>query len=114
LIGSTPNWRHLQDAYGTADSIPLLLADVSPNPHDEIWGQLWSRLCHQGSVYSASFAALPTLLTMAGSWVPTARLMPLTLAAAIIGSQDLRGSINAEEAHIQVHQTAPEFEKLAQ
>jgi hypothetical protein len=32
------------------------------SPEDEPWGSLWSALCHQGDVYTASYAALPHIV----------------------------------------------------
>src|SRR5262249_27675976 len=54
--------------------------------------ELWSRVCHQGTAYSASFAVLPYLLEAASKWQPSQRLMPLALAAAIVASWDVEGS----------------------
>src|ERR1700722_4715931 len=57
----------LQHAYGPADDIPPLLhrlrLDPTPkNPNDEPWFSLWSALCHQGDVYSGSYAAVPPIV----------------------------------------------------
>ena len=57
-------WSELRHAYGTAENIPPLLRQLETFPphtrYDEKpWGTLWSALCHQGDVYSASFAATP-------------------------------------------------------
>ncbi|WP_401729258.1 hypothetical protein [Stenotrophomonas muris] len=65
-----PRWAELQHAYGAADDIPELLANLSiPNgerskddPIEDTWHELWSSLCHQGDVYSASFAAVPHIV----------------------------------------------------
>jgi hypothetical protein len=60
----------LQHAYGLADDIPVLLerARNAPAPEtyrDEPWFSLWSSLCHQGDVYTASYAAVPELIEIA-------------------------------------------------
>ncbi|MGF0669202.1 hypothetical protein ACQRWG_15410 [Stenotrophomonas maltophilia] len=60
-----PRWAELQHAYGAADDIPELLANLSipkgerseDDSIEDTWEELWSSLCHQGDVYSASFAA---------------------------------------------------------
>lgn len=49
----------LAHAYGPADDIPLLLDRIAREPKAELWSELWSALCHRGSVHPASFAALP-------------------------------------------------------
>jgi hypothetical protein len=60
-------WSALADAYGAATGIPKLLLDAEKLPEDsgynaEPYFSLWSALCHQGAVYSASYAALPHLV----------------------------------------------------
>ena len=70
--------------------MPALLNRLTPDPADEVWGELWSRICHQGSVYSASFAALPALADAAGRWQPKQRAQPLALAGCILASEDCR------------------------
>jgi hypothetical protein len=52
------------------------------------WDDLWSRLCHQGTVYSASYAAVPTLARMSLQHTPSGYIAALQLAAAIIASND--------------------------
>jgi hypothetical protein len=84
------DWSTLSHAYGVADDIPTLLASLrwAPAPHDardEPWFSLWSALCHQGDVYTASYAAVPELVTIAEARVdePQAALECLYLAAMI-------------------------------
>jgi hypothetical protein len=60
-------WSELSHAYGFAgDTEPLLrsLYDFPPESRSqaEPWHTLWSSLCHQGDVYSASFAAVPVIV----------------------------------------------------
>jgi hypothetical protein len=68
LSGLYPDdWPALQHAYGSAKDIPPLLhrltLDPTPkNPNDEPWLTLWSALCHQGDVFSASYAAVPHIV----------------------------------------------------
>ena len=67
---STENikWDELQDAYGDASCIPRLLEKVLADKYQKNnsdsgpWFELWSRLCHQGIVYSASYAVVPILV----------------------------------------------------
>lgn len=80
------DWSQLHHAYGTAEDIPGLLDAVSRTPSDSGWNDLWSRLCHQGAVYSASHAALPALRDMARQWSSADRQAPLVLAGAIAAS----------------------------
>ncbi|MEU3242718.1 hypothetical protein [Streptomyces sp. NPDC006875] len=82
------DWSQLHHAYGTAEDIPGLLDTVRWLPTDATWTALWSRLCHQGTAYSASHAALPALRDIARQWSPADRQMPLLLAGAIAASTD--------------------------
>jgi hypothetical protein len=66
----TVDWSTLKHAYGPATDIPALLtrARLAPAPHtfqDEPWFSLWSALCHQGDVYTGSYAATPALVAIA-------------------------------------------------
>ena len=71
----SPRWAKLRHAYGGASDIPamlLLLEAVTHAPPtlsqknrdagSEPWFSLWSALCHQGDVYTASYAALPHIV----------------------------------------------------
>lgn len=64
-------WSELRHAYGPAADIPALLEQLAANPRpksdyrDEPWFTLWSSLCHQGDVYTASYAAVPHLVQIA-------------------------------------------------
>ena len=67
-----PRWSQLAHAYGSAVDIPPLLRQLSSFPSkqnytDEPWNSLWSSLCHQGDVYSASFAAVPHIIMAAAA-----------------------------------------------
>src|SRR5438046_520902 len=90
-----PNWSLLEHAYGNAADIPALLVMLSPDPHAPVWEALWSRVCHQGSVYSASLPVLPYLLQSASEWPASRRAMPLSLAGAIVASEE-----SAEAQHL--------------
>ncbi|MFG1820432.1 hypothetical protein ACGFIF_42215 [Kribbella sp. NPDC049174] len=83
-------WASLQDAYGSAERVPALLATAAAAgaDHGAPWDELWGRLCHQGTVYSASYAALPTLAQMSAQHDPSGYVAALHLAAAIIASND--------------------------
>jgi hypothetical protein len=62
-----PRWSELKNAYGESPGIPRLLREAERLPEDtgmkaEPYFSLWSSLCHQGTVYPASYAALPHLV----------------------------------------------------
>lgn len=111
------DWTSLHHAYGAAGDLPALLNSLTPDPADEVWGELWSRICHQGSVYSASFAALPALADAAGRWQPNQRAQPLALAGCILASGDCRdnGDCNLVEAFFQENRSViRRFQELCQ
>ncbi|MFF2348460.1 hypothetical protein ACFVVL_01645 [Kitasatospora sp. NPDC058115] len=87
------DWSRLSHAYGPADDIPELLDRIASAPTDELWGDLWSALCHQGSVYPASFAALPWLAGRAGCGDREQEVNALLLAGAIMaGDRQAHGA----------------------
>ncbi len=56
-------WSRLDDAYGPATAVPVLLRTVvARKANVGTWDELYSRLAHQGTVYQASAAAVPLLL----------------------------------------------------
>ncbi len=81
-------WDELDDAYGPAGLVPELLERLEPDPEAEVWEELYSRICHQGSVYSASYPSLSYLLAAAQLWSPVERSAPLSLAGAIVSAPD--------------------------
>lgn len=81
---SNIDWPSLQAAYGSAGDAGELMVALQNAEHQEDWGELWLHLCHQGTVYPASHAALPVLLGIA---LQDARLDAddaLLLAGAIV------------------------------
>lgn len=63
-----PRWHDLHHAYGDAADIPgqlRLLPDAGAGSRGEPWFGLWSSLCHQGDVYTASYAAVPHIVEIA-------------------------------------------------
>lgn len=84
------DWTRLRDAYGSAEGIPDLLEQAATTDQDVggIWDELWSRLCHQGTVYSASHAAIPHLAQLCTTTAPKGYLPALQLASSILTSVD--------------------------
>ncbi|MER5278836.1 hypothetical protein ABT025_24220 [Streptomyces sp. NPDC002809] len=94
------DWSQLSHAYGSAEDIPALLDRIASDPASGHWSDLWSALCHQGSVYSASFAALPWLAGMAGTDDRDQAVSALTLAGAIMaGADQSHGAGNVRVRH---------------
>ena len=92
------DWAMLQDGYGEATAIPALIEALVDAPSPELWSDLWGHLCHQGTVYSASFAAVPLLYQTISRMAPTDRRGALMLVAAIMASIDRHGGATPDEA----------------
>lgn len=84
------DWVGLRHAYGTAEDMPGLLAAAESSGTDfgPAWNEVWSRLCHQGTVYTASYASLPLLGEIAERHAPAGYVAALDLASAIVASTD--------------------------
>lgn len=84
----SPLWKDLTHAYGSAADIPALLEQLKTAPPQkdattEPWFSLWSALCHQYDVYTASYAAMPHIVAIASSRPAHERLDYLFLASSI-------------------------------
>jgi hypothetical protein len=67
---SSKSWNDLRTAYGSASDIPDLLRELHTAPPQENYQSeprfsLWSALCHQGDVYTATYAAIPHIIAIA-------------------------------------------------
>jgi hypothetical protein len=66
-LDDASRWSRLRHAYGAASNIPDLLRQLAYLPTsrdtDEPWFSLSSALAHQGDIYSASFAAVPHVIS---------------------------------------------------
>lgn len=85
---NSKRWQHYTHVYGQADDIPALLKQLetlqsTDNYRDEPLFTLWSSLCHQYSVYSASYAAVPHIVYFAQGKSPLLQLHFIELVASI-------------------------------
>ncbi|MGW4567665.1 hypothetical protein ACWEN3_36540 [Streptomyces sp. NPDC004561] len=81
----TLDWSRLRHAYGSAEDLPRLFDEIGDlELADVAWEELWASLYHQGSVYTASFAALPVLSDIAAGRKPGGRWQALGLAGRIV------------------------------
>ncbi len=92
-------WESLEHAYGPAIDTPELLkalAEPQPNQSDaEIWNELFSSIAHQGSVYSASAAAVPFLFRLVQHLDGSSRATAIGLLGVIAGAGGfLDGELN--------------------
>lgn len=91
------DWHKLTHAYGSAEDIPALLAALSDFPsessyYNEPWFSLWSALCHQGDIYSASIAAVPEIIRILGACPERATFCFFVLPASIESAR-VKGSV---------------------
>ncbi|MEE1671582.1 hypothetical protein RCR19_39860 [Streptomyces sp. WAC07094] len=81
----TLDWSGLEHAYGSASDLPRLFDEIGdPELADQAWEELWESLCHQRTVYTASFAALPVLTDIATGRRAGSRWQALALAGRIV------------------------------
>lgn len=64
-----PAWAKLTHAYNSAADIPgfieTLGAETTEEDRKAAWEEIWSALCHQDTVYPATYAAIPHLVQIA-------------------------------------------------
>src|SRR5262245_2479388 len=64
LTLESPKWSNLHHAYGRASDVPALLVRLRDNSDGYRWDDIWSHLCHQGTVYTATYAAVPHIAAL--------------------------------------------------
>ena len=65
---TSPRWQSLSHAYGDGTDVPDMLRtlqDPSADVREAAWHKVWSALCHQDTVYTATYAAIPYLVEQA-------------------------------------------------
>lgn len=88
IVGMSTDWSDVEHAYGVATDLPQLFEEVGdPELAPNAWHELWSRLCHQGTVYPASFAALPVLADIATGRLPGDQRSASALAGHIVNGE---------------------------
>ncbi|WP_416958214.1 hypothetical protein [Streptomyces sp. Agncl-13] len=85
---TTIDWSELTHAYGSAEDVPGLFARLGGTEDDAVWQELWGSLCHQGSVYDASWAAMPVLTDIALGRAPGGPIQAVTMAGLITTDPD--------------------------
>ncbi len=95
---NAPNWRLLEDAFGSAEQVPKLLTELK-NASKEALDELFGRICHQMSVYSSSIAAFPHLISIAETLegFPGLQADVLCLAGAICESREFEHELRCSE-----------------
>jgi len=75
-------WHELRDCFGPADGIPALLRRLRDEPA-EAWHDVYTALCHQGTTYPATYAAVPHAVSFAAGLPPADRLAHLVFVAHV-------------------------------
>jgi hypothetical protein len=89
----SPRWCELRHAYGDADDLPPLLRRLASGD-SSVMSEIFGSVCHQGSVYSASYATVPHLVATAETTTdPELRAEILILIGSIRASSDDRSDI---------------------
>jgi hypothetical protein len=108
-------WNKLRTAYGFANHTPKMLRNLEANPGKKTWEAVWSSLCHQGSVYSASIAAIPHVVEFAKRRPPDQRFEYWNFVGAVASGASLRpseGDPDVTEAYFgALQQAEPEIRR---
>lgn len=99
----SPRWKELRQAYGTAEAVPELLRAMEKEDAQQVamttsgggsksvWGDIWSSLCHQYSVYTATYAAVPHMVSVAENGSLALRLDVLVFCGTVQAFGKLEG-----------------------
>jgi hypothetical protein len=84
----SPKWSELHHVYGQASNIPPLLRQLeTAAPREKYdsppWGDLWSSLYHQMDVDTASYAAVPHIVSIATTKPIRERVHHISLVGSI-------------------------------
>ncbi|MDB4886823.1 MAG: hypothetical protein JWN79_2261 [Gemmatimonadetes bacterium] len=80
-------WGTLQQAYGSAEDVPRLIAALGDVPEPEaraqVWFALWRMLWRPDAVFDAAYAAVPHLLAIAEALTFEERIQAIHLALRV-------------------------------
>lgn len=106
------SWSELTHAYGPADDLPARLQDLVSDD-DKSWrtalDSFWGSICHQGTVYEASVAAVP-FLTDILPHVPDERRAGILRVLAGLANRDIYADRSRKQLIYRVKIDAPEFD----
>jgi hypothetical protein len=107
-------WSDLEHAYGTASDVPAMLRRISTGDGDAV-NELFGSVCHQGSIYSASYAVVAHLIIAAKAVTdPNLRAEILILVGSIRASRDDRSKVQpAPDIQRSYREALPEALELA-
>ena len=108
-------WSELKHAYGDAANIPSMLKELSSFPsyenyQSEPYFSLWSALCHQGDVFTASYAALPHIIALLENYPEKAHFELFLLPASIeIFSRSVLAALAASQGQVELAESVLEL-----
>jgi hypothetical protein len=88
LTLDSPKWCELYHAYGPASDIPRLLMRLRTCPDEDTWDDVWSCLCHQGTVYTATYAAVPHIAALLQDADTDVKVNLVIFLGSVAGSTD--------------------------
>src|SRR5262249_44711336 len=95
-------WTKLKHAYGSATDTPqhlLALLSSVPAEREKALDALWASICHQGSIYEASCAAIPFLIRIL-DLVPEEQRPPLLILLADSAHRDWYANRDSQVLHV--------------
>ncbi len=96
------DWSTLSHANGSAEDIPVVLAELESTQSETILDELWQKIYYLGAVYSASFAALPDLIRIAERYHPRDRLKILSLIVGILTGEDADNLLRPHDSSLEI------------
>jgi len=104
-------WANLQDAYGSALNTPKWIRSLEEGNGN--FGDAWSNLCHQLTVYSATFAAAPYIYRYALSAPLESRVDAILLLGIASSSSAVERDGTPEDILNWFHDIIPQAAELA-
>jgi len=86
----SPRWSALSHAYGSAKNVPGMLRRFRMDGYGEASDDdlLWGHLCHQGTIYTATFAAAPHVMCRVDEQPIEGQVMLVVFMASVCASAD--------------------------
>ena len=87
---NSDRWKALRHAYGSAGDVPGMLREMKRRGFsvEDDADLLWSYLCHQGTVYTATYAAAPHVLPLIDRQSVENQVMLLSFLGSVASSLD--------------------------
>ncbi|ANF96900.1 hypothetical protein [Paenibacillus bovis] len=87
LALDSPVWAQLSTAYGSAEEVPQQLALLAQQYNQQQAEELYEELLHQDTLYTATLAAVPHLLSIAARFEDTSAMMSIYIDCGMIAAE---------------------------